>query len=148
MLKCLRNVYSSDYIGSAWKLHEIFGLDANILTFQDIPVIPEIEPSQNPSSVTVETKGTAESDRAGGEFPKGSTSTQKEMQKKWTCALCLVTTTSKKDLNSHLTGRKHRDTIEALSIAKKQPTLKKQKDAEGTNEIIATDNKEILKVKF
>jgi len=139
-------VYSSNYIGSACKLREIFGLYANIWMLQDIPVVPKIGPSQNASSATEETKGTAESDRAGGEFPQGST--QQEVQKKWTCALCLVTMTSKKDLNSHLTGRKHSDTIEALLIAKKQPTLQKQKDAEGTNEIIATDNKAILKVKF
>ncbi|CAL5213552.1 unnamed protein product [Lathyrus oleraceus] len=110
-------------------------------TKQDIPVIPKVGPSQSASSAT--TKGTAENDRAGGEVPQSSTSTQKEMQKEWTCALCLVTTSSEMTLNSHLSGRRHRARTEAL-IAKKQPTLQRQKDA-VTNEILATDDKEMLK---
>jgi len=96
--------------------------------------MPKIAPSQNASSATVETKGTAKSDKSGEENLKSST--QREVQKEWTCALCLVTTLGKKDLNSHLSGKKHR------------AALQRQKDAEATNEIIATDNKEILKVKF
>ncbi|XP_024636751.1 uncharacterized protein [Medicago truncatula] len=112
-------------------------------TKQDIPVMLKIRPSQNASSVTVETKGTAESERAGGEVPRSST--QKEVQREWTCAICLVTTSREKDLISHLNGRKHRDTSEAL-ISKKQPTRQKQKGAEATtNKTIATDNKKIPK---
>ncbi|CAK8577928.1 unnamed protein product [Lathyrus sativus] len=113
-------------------------------TKQDIPVIPKVGPSQSASSATVVTKGTAENGRAGGEVPQSSTSTQKEMQKEWTCALCLVTTSSEMTLNSHLSGRRHRARMEAL-IAKKQSALQKKKDAEVTNEILATDDKETLK---
>ncbi|KAK2383437.1 HVA22 protein [Trifolium repens] len=100
---------------------------------EDIPVMPKIEPSQNASSATVETKGTEESDRAGGEVPQSSTSTQKEVQKQSTCALCLLTTTCEKNMTMHLNGKRHR------------AALQKQKDAEVTNQLIATDNKKILK---
>jgi hypothetical protein len=126
-------------------LHEVLSLDPNIWMLKDIPVMPKIGPSQNASSATVETKGTAEINKAGGEVSQSST--QKEVQKEWTCALCLVTTSSEKTLNCHLGGKKHRDSVETL-ISKKQPTLHKQKDAKVTNKIIAIDNKEIVKVKF
>lgn len=66
--------------------------------------------SQKSSSSIEETKGTAESDTASGELP--SSATQKEVQKKWICALCLVTTSSEKTLNSHLNGRKHKANCE------------------------------------
>ncbi|CAI8617985.1 unnamed protein product [Vicia faba] len=112
-------------------------------TKQDIPVLPKVGPSQSASSATVVTKGITENDRAGGEVPQNS-STQKEMQKEWSCSLCSVTTSSEITLNSHLNGRRHRDNTEIL-IAKKQPILQKQKDAEVTNEILVTDNKEMLK---
>jgi hypothetical protein len=117
-------------------LQEVLGLYANTRTLQDIPVLPKIGPSQNAPLATVETKVTAERNSAGGEVPQSSTSAQKEVQNEWTCALCLVTTSSEKILNSHLSGKKYR------------AALQRQKDAEVTNEIIATDNKEILKVKF
>jgi hypothetical protein len=81
---------------------------------QDIPVMPKIEPSQNASSATVETKGTEESDRAGGEVPQSSTSTQKQVQKQWTCALCLLTVACEKDVNSHLNGKKHRANLRSF----------------------------------
>jgi hypothetical protein len=101
---------------------------------QDIPVVPEIGPSQNESSTTVETKGTVEGDRAGGEIPRSS-STQKDLQKDRTCDLCL--TTADEILNARFSGRKH------------SAALMKQKGAEAINEITTTDdNKEILKVKF
>lgn len=109
---------------------------------QDVPVMLKIGRSQNASSATVETKGTAEINKAGEEVSQSST--RKEMQKEWTCALCLVTTSSEKTLNCHLGGKKHRASIETI-ISKKQPTLHKQKDAKVTNKIIATDNKEIVK---
>ncbi|XP_040363764.1 uncharacterized protein LOC112169873 isoform X12 [Rosa chinensis] len=38
----------------------------------------------------------------------------KEVQKEWTCALCQVTTTCERNLNSHLRGRKHKAAYEAL----------------------------------
>jgi hypothetical protein len=47
------------------------------------------------------------------------------VQREWTCALCLVTSSSEKDLNSHLNGRKHRAACEAAGLkVKKQPTQK------------------------
>jgi len=116
-------------------LHEVLSLYANIWMLQDIPDIPKIGPSQIGSSATMETKGTAEGDMAGGEVPQSS-STLKDVQKDWTCALGLVTTSSEEILNSHFSGGKH------------GAALQKQKDAEAINEITATDNKEIVKVKF
>ncbi|KAM5548423.1 hypothetical protein ABKV19_000043 [Rosa sericea] len=38
----------------------------------------------------------------------------KEVQKEWTCALCQVTTSCERNLNSHLQGRKHKAAYEAL----------------------------------
>jgi hypothetical protein len=116
-------------------LHEVLGLYANIWMLQDIPVIPKIGPSQIGSSAKMETKGTAEGDRAGGEVPQSS-STLKDVQKDWSCALGLVTTSSEEILNSHFSGGKHR------------AALQKQKDEEVINETTTTDNKEIVKVKF
>ncbi|MCI31612.1 TB2/DP1 HVA22 family protein, partial [Trifolium medium] len=87
--------------------------------------MPKIGPSQTASSATVETKGRSESDTVGGEVPQSSTSTLKEVQKEWTCALCLVTTTSEKDLNSHFNGRKHMAACEAALKAKNQPAPQK-----------------------
>jgi hypothetical protein len=103
---------------------------------QDIPGMSKIEPCQNASSATVETKVTAESDRAGGEVPQSSTSSQNEVQREWTCALCLLTFTCEKTTDIHLNGRRHR------------AALQRQKDAEVTNQLIATDKKEILKVNY
>jgi hypothetical protein len=103
---------------------------------QDIPGMSKIEPCQNASSATVETEVTAESDRAGGEVPQSSTSSQNEVQREWTCALCLLTFTCEKTMDIHLNGRRHR------------AALQRQKDAEVTNQLIATDNKEILKVNY
>lgn len=114
---------------------------------QDISVIPETVPSENASAATVENKGTAESNRAGGEVPQSYTSTQKEAQKEWNCALCSVTTSNEITLNSYLSGRKHRAAIKTF-IAKKLPTLQKQNYAEETNEITATNSKETPEVMF
>jgi len=91
--------------------------------------------SQKASSAIAETRGTEESDKASGKVPQSSTSTQKGVQEKWTCALCSVTTTSKKDLNSHLNGRKHRDASEAALKAKNQLALQKQKVYQSKEEV-------------
>ncbi|KAL0335038.1 UNVERIFIED_CONTAM: hypothetical protein Sradi_4715700 [Sesamum radiatum] len=42
----------------------------------------------------------------------------KRVQQKWICALCQVTATSEKMLNSHLGGRKHKSMIECLKKSK------------------------------
>ncbi|TKY59435.1 HVA22 protein a [Spatholobus suberectus] len=100
---------------------------------QDIPVVPmDLAPSQNASPVIVETKGIVGKDTAGGELPQSST--HKEVQKEWTCALCHVTTTSEKTLNIHLHGRKHRATCEALK-AKNQPVPQKVKSDQSKEEL-------------
>lgn len=44
----------------------------------------------------------------------------KQVQKEWTCAMCLVTTTSEKTLNIHFQGRRHRNACEKLEMAKNQ----------------------------
>ncbi|KAI5386196.1 hypothetical protein KIW84_072665 [Lathyrus oleraceus] len=104
-----------------------------LIASKDISVISETVPSQNASAATVENK-----------VPQSSTSTRKEAQKEWNCALCMVTTSSEITLTSHLGGRKHRAAVEAL-IAKKQPNLQKQNYAKATNEITATNSKETPK---
>ncbi|XP_027346818.1 uncharacterized protein LOC113858381 isoform X2 [Abrus precatorius] len=87
---------------------------------QAIPAIPNLEPNQkNSSSAMVE--GTA-----GGQLPQSSTS-KKEVQKEWACALCQITVTSEKTLDSHVHGKKHRASCEALK-AKNQPVPQKQKN--------------------
>lgn len=43
---------------------------------------------------------------------------QKRVQKEWCCALCLVITTSKKCLKTHLHGKKHKAKEEELRISK------------------------------
>ncbi|XP_019423867.1 PREDICTED: uncharacterized protein LOC109333068 isoform X3 [Lupinus angustifolius] len=73
---------------------------------QDIPSVPNLAPIQNASSAMVG------KDTNSVELPQSSTN--KEVQKEWTCAICQVTTTSENNLNSHLHGRKHKDACEAL----------------------------------
>ncbi|KAL3814366.1 hypothetical protein ACJIZ3_015634 [Penstemon smallii] len=51
------------------------------------------------------------------------------VQREWTCALCLVTTTSEKTLNAHLQGSKHKSRCEALRTSKN-----KAKDTEKSNQ--------------
>ncbi|XP_057416135.1 uncharacterized protein LOC130710789 isoform X2 [Lotus japonicus] len=79
---------------------------------KDIPSMPSLAPTQIASSTIVEMKGIAGKGRAGEEFPRSST--HKEVQKEWTCALCQVTVLREEDLNSHLQGRKHRAADEAI----------------------------------
>ncbi|XP_004504865.1 uncharacterized protein [Cicer arietinum] len=97
-------------------------------TKHNIPVMSNVMPTQNASSAIAETKRIVGRDTAGGELL-----TQKEVQKEWTCALCLVTTTSAKTLNSHLNGKKHKATIEALK-ANKQPAPQKMKICQSKEE--------------
>ncbi|KAK7319503.1 hypothetical protein RJT34_04224 [Clitoria ternatea] len=79
---------------------------------QDIPVMPKPVPSQNTSSPSIESKGKTGKDTTGGELPQSST--HREVQKEWTCALCQVKTCSEKTLDEHLHGKKHRNAYEAL----------------------------------
>ncbi|KAL4347606.1 hypothetical protein GQ457_17G011860 [Hibiscus cannabinus] len=81
-----------------------------------VDLIPEIEPN---AAKTV--KGVMEGPEMKGEAGLGSPdipSDKQQVQKEWTCAMCQVTTTSEITLNSHLLGRRHRDTWEELMKAK------------------------------
>ncbi|XP_058761910.1 uncharacterized protein LOC131635305 isoform X2 [Vicia villosa] len=98
------------------------------------------------SSAVVETKGTAESARAGGEIPQSS-STLKEVQKEWTCALCLVTTSSEATLFSHLKGKKHMASYEAALKAKRQTALQKLKIYQPKEEVKQKNVNNILSSK-
>ncbi|XP_020222390.1 uncharacterized protein LOC109804888 isoform X1 [Cajanus cajan] len=106
----------------AFKDLEVIEKRENPASKQDIPVVPNHAPSQNASPAMVETKGIVGKETAGVELPQSST--HKEMQKEWTCALCHVTTSSEKTLNEHMHGRKHRATCEALKV-KNQPVSQK-----------------------
>ncbi|KAK9942950.1 hypothetical protein M0R45_008590 [Rubus argutus] len=54
-----------------------------------------------------------------------------KVQKEWTCALCQVTTTCKKSLNSHLEGSKHKAAYDALKV-RNQAFLPKMAPASTT----------------
>ncbi|XP_045821777.1 receptor expression-enhancing protein 4-like [Trifolium pratense] len=105
--------------------------DLEAIVKREIPATKQmtyanIEASRKVSSAIVETKGILGRDPAGGEIPRSST--QKDVQKEWICALCLVKTSSEITLNSHLNGRRHREACEAASAtlkAKKQPASQK-----------------------
>ncbi|KAK2383447.1 hypothetical protein P8452_38571 [Trifolium repens] len=105
--------------------------DLEAIVKKEIPATKQmtyanIEASQKVLSAIVETKGILGRDPGGGEIPQSST--QKEVQKEWTCALCSVKTSSEITLISHLNGRKHRDACEAASATlkvKKQPATQK-----------------------
>jgi hypothetical protein len=57
----------------------------------------------------------------------------KEVQKEWTCDICELTVESDKVLNSHLQGKKHKATYEALK-AKNQPNIIPASTAEETEQ--------------
>ncbi|CAI8617983.1 unnamed protein product [Vicia faba] len=78
------------------------------------------------SAAIVETKGTAESEGAGGEVVQSSNSTEKQVQREWICGLCLVKVTCEKTLNSHLKGKKHRAACEEALKLKMPPGLQKK----------------------
>ncbi|XP_022763624.1 uncharacterized protein LOC111309065 [Durio zibethinus] len=59
-------------------------------------------------------------------FDPPEITTDKQVQKEWTCAMCQVTTSSEKTLNSHLQGRRHRDVRAELMKAKNQPSKGKE----------------------
>ncbi|KAI9121705.1 hypothetical protein K1719_008738 [Acacia pycnantha] len=64
-------------------------------------------------ALNTKTKGTPVKDTGSGASPQVSAS-QNE-QKTWTCEICQLTILSFADLNSHLQGRKHKASCEALS---------------------------------
>ncbi|XWS39799.1 hypothetical protein CRYUN_Cryun18bG0085400 [Craigia yunnanensis] len=90
-------------------------------TWEVAPVnlIPETEPDAaqtvNNMITPPEIKGAASCDPP--EIPS-----DRQVQKEWTCAMCQVTTSSEKTLNSHLQGRRHWDAYEELMKAKNQPS--------------------------
>ncbi|KAK1402110.1 C2H2-type domain-containing protein [Heracleum sosnowskyi] len=58
---------------------------------------------------------------------------EENAQREWTCAVCLVTTSSKATLNSHLLGRKHRARCEELKVGKQ--TTEKVVTVGGPNRV-------------
>ncbi|XP_027917996.1 uncharacterized protein T19C3.4-like isoform X1 [Vigna unguiculata] len=95
-----------------------------------VPVVRELEQSENGSASMLETVGTA----AMKEVGESSTQKEVKVQKEWTCALCHVTTSSEKTLNSHLQGSKHLAMLIGLKT-KNQPVSQKnlQKKPAGVN---------------
>ncbi|KAH7834296.1 hypothetical protein Vadar_014655 [Vaccinium darrowii] len=55
---------------------------------------------------------------AGGENKAVEITGLEKVQKEWTCALCQVTTTCEKNLDTHLKGRKHRAKCRELKASK------------------------------
>lgn len=94
--------------------------------------MPNLAPSQNTPPAMVETKAIAGKDTAGVVLPHSST--HKEVQLEWTCALCHVATSSLATLNKHLQGKKHKATCEALK-AKNQPVPQKKKSDQSKEEL-------------
>ncbi|XP_019423868.1 PREDICTED: uncharacterized protein LOC109333068 isoform X4 [Lupinus angustifolius] len=101
-------VKKQDFLQHAERYIEENGTEAlaKLIASKDIPSVPNLAPIQNASSAMVG------KDTNSVELPQSSTN--KEVQKEWTCAICQVTTTSENNLNSHLHGRKHKDACEAL----------------------------------
>lgn len=111
-------------------------------TLQNIPVVPKLVKSENASATMLETNGIVMKEKGVGELPQ--IFTHKEVQKEWTCALCHVTTTSEKTLNSHLQGSKHKKMEIALK-AKNQPVSQKLKSDHSKEEL---KQKNIYQPKF
>ncbi|EOX98635.1 HVA22 A, putative isoform 3 [Theobroma cacao] len=86
-----------------------------------VNLIPETEPSAAQTQVKMLAVARPEIKEATGwdlpELPS-----DKQVQKEWTCAMCQVTTSSEKNLNMHLQGRRHRAACEGLMKAKNQPS--------------------------
>ncbi|MBA0702100.1 hypothetical protein Goari_022366, partial [Gossypium aridum] len=75
----------------------------------EVAPIPKTDPNViqtvNNTTVTLpETVG-----EVGPDLPE--IPSDKQVQKEWTCAMCQVTTSSEKTLNSHLRGRKHKNNL-------------------------------------
>ncbi|XP_004290400.1 PREDICTED: uncharacterized protein LOC101305618 [Fragaria vesca subsp. vesca] len=69
------------------------------LTLTENHTVPTVKINEKPVEVGI-----------GMEHPQSP----KQVQKEWTCALCQVTTTCETNLNSHLQGRKHKASYDAL----------------------------------
>ncbi|KOM27080.1 hypothetical protein LR48_Vigan393s002400 [Vigna angularis] len=109
---------------------------------QNIPVVPKLVQSENASATMLETNGIVVKEKGVEELPQ--IFTHKEVQKEWTCALCHVTTTSEKTLNSHLQGSKHRQ-MEIAMKAKNQSVSQKLKSDHSKEEL---KQKNIYQPKF
>ncbi|XVE93591.1 hypothetical protein REPUB_Repub01dG0207800 [Reevesia pubescens] len=81
--------------------------------------IPETEPN---AAQTVNNVTTLPEIKGAASFGSPEIPSDKQVQKEWTCAMCQVTTTSEKTLNSHLQGSRHRNAWEELMKAKNQPS--------------------------
>ncbi|GMI78721.1 hypothetical protein HRI_001541300 [Hibiscus trionum] len=96
---------------------DVKGLEKPVATENDMKVVQVTEKKEvGPVNLIPEIEPNA----AKMEVPEMSNipSDKQQVQKEWTCAMCQVTTTSETTLNSHLRGRRHRDTWEELMTAK------------------------------
>ncbi|GAU30528.1 hypothetical protein TSUD_65380 [Trifolium subterraneum] len=127
--EALENLIASKTNGERFQTEHKDIKDSEAIEKKEIPATKKItyaniQTSQKVSSAIDETKGILGRDPTGGEITQSHT--QKEVQKEWTCALCLVKTSSEITLISHLNGRKHREACEAAALkAKKQPATQK-----------------------
>ncbi|GLT54385.1 hypothetical protein SLA2020_275870 [Shorea laevis] len=78
-------------------------------------VEPSLDQTDNSTLATIEIKGPVEVVAAAKELPD-----IQKVQKEWTCAICQVTTASKKTLNLHFRGKKHKAMYEALKPENQQ----------------------------
>jgi hypothetical protein len=101
------------------------------LHFQVVPAEPNLEQTENTTSATKEIEGPTVAVERTRELP--DIPMPKEVQKEWTCDICELTVESDKVLNSHLQGKKHKATYEALK-AKNQPNIIPASTAEETEQ--------------
>uniref|UniRef100_A0A2N9IEX3 C2H2-type domain-containing protein n=1 Tax=Fagus sylvatica TaxID=28930 RepID=A0A2N9IEX3_FAGSY len=96
-----------------------------------VPAEPNLEQTENTTSATKEIEGPTVAVERTRELP--DIPMPKEVQKEWTCDICELTVESDKVLNSHLQGKKHKATYEALK-AKNQPNIIPASTAEETEQ--------------
>ncbi|XP_016647353.1 PREDICTED: uncharacterized protein LOC103319467 [Prunus mume] len=77
------------------------------------------EPQKSEGAVIFKGTPASSSETEGREYT--SPSSPKKIQREWTCALCLISTTSGKCLKKHLRGKKHKTQVEALRTYKQGP---------------------------
>ncbi|KAK9942963.1 hypothetical protein M0R45_008597 [Rubus argutus] len=99
------------------------------LTQTESSIVADMEAKEKPVEVATV--------REDLEFPP------EKVQKEWTCALCQVTTTCEKNLNSHLKGSKHKAAYEALKA--RNPAFVPKMATASTTKTSNHPNKEPVK---
>ncbi|KAK4271336.1 hypothetical protein QN277_020045 [Acacia crassicarpa] len=85
-------------------------------TLQANTALESLNSNESSSSAIAKTEKMA-ADAEHGTFPH--TSASENVQKEWTCAICQLTMLSDANLNSHVQGKKHKATCEALNTKTK-----------------------------